>query len=68
MTAAEELALLEAAYEALLTGGVQSYALKDRQVTRLDAVWIAKRIDALRAQVERASYGMFNAARFRRDD
>lgn len=68
MTAQEELTLLETAYEALLSGGAQEYALKDRSVTKLDAAWMSQRIDTLRAQVQRQTYGMFNAARFRRDD
>jgi hypothetical protein len=68
MTAEAELALLETAYEAILTGGAQEYSLKDRSVTKLDIGWMSQRIDALRAQVQRQTYGMFNAARFRRDD
>jgi hypothetical protein len=68
MTAQEELTLLQTAYTAILTGGVQEYALKDRSVSKLDINWMSKRIDQLRAQVQRETYGMFNAARFRRDD
>ena len=71
MTASEELTLLEAAYTALLQGGAQSYSINGRSLTKLDAVWMCKRMDTLRAQVVRddpTSGGMFSVARFRNPD
>ena len=68
MTAQEELTLLEEAYEALLTGGVQSYSINGRSLTRLNLTEITRRIDVLRAQVARAGTGLMRAARNRRPE
>ena len=65
MTAQEELTLLETAYTSLLTGGVQSYTINNRSVTKLDFSWMIKRIDQLRAQVARETTGGWFAAQFR---
>lgn len=66
MTAAAELALLETAYTAMLTGGaVQSYTVAGRTVTKADIKWLTGRIDQLRRQVSReSSSGAAAVARF----
>lgn len=66
MTPAEELTALESAYAALLSGGVQSYSINGRSLSRLDARWMAERMDQLRFLVARESNGgsPFLASRF----
>jgi hypothetical protein len=66
MTPQDELTLLEAAYTALLTGGVQSYSIGGRSVTKNDIKFITERMDLLRRQVSRQSQGMFYASQFRK--
>lgn len=68
MTAQAELTLLETAYEAILTGGVSSYSVNGRSLTKLDLAWIASRMDTLRAQVARETRGSFFAASFRKPE
>lgn len=65
MTAQEELDMLEDAYESILTGKVQSYAVAGQQVTRLNLEFIVRRMDALRAAVARAANGGVFVARMR---
>jgi hypothetical protein len=65
MTNQEELTLLETAYTTLLGGGVQSYSINGRSVTRLDFSWMIKRIDQLRAAVARETTGGWFAGQFR---
>ena len=60
-----ELTLLETAYTALLSGNAQEYTIGSRRVTKLDAAWLTKRMDVLRAQVIRQTYGMAWAAQNR---
>lgn len=69
MTASEELALLETAYQNALTGGgVTSYSIEGRSVTR-DIRWLSERIDLLRAVVARESAsGSCPVAKFRDTD
>jgi hypothetical protein len=66
MTAQQELDLLETAYTSLLTGGVQSYTINGRSLTRLDFRYITERMDTLRAVVYRQTNGMMQAARNRK--
>jgi hypothetical protein len=68
MTANEELTLLENAYSAILTKGVKSYRVGDRELTRLDLPFITDRMDILRAAVQRASTGMAFVSQFRRPE
>jgi hypothetical protein len=65
MSIDEELTLLETAYSAILTKGVKSYRIGDRELTRLDLPFIATRMDQLRAASYRQSHGMMQAARNR---
>jgi hypothetical protein len=65
MTINEELSLLEDAYSAIMTKGVKSYRIGDRELTRLDLPFITSRMDQLRAASYRQSNGMMQAARNR---
>ena len=69
MTASEELTALETAYSEWIAAGCpQSYTTGDgRTVTRASAEWMSKRIDQLRAQVDRGTNSGFSVADFRRD-
>lgn len=69
MTAAEELEILEAQYEAWIRAGMpQSYTTGDgRTFTRANFETIVKRIDHLRAQSARGTGSGFSAADFRAD-
>lgn len=69
MTAAQELASLESAYEAWIKAGCpQSYTHEGRTVTKASAEWMSKRIDDLRAVVARQTAGGFLGVRFRPDN
>ncbi len=48
----EALKKLYAAYLALVEGGVKSYTIDDRQLTRFDLPALKKEIDALEQEVE----------------
>lgn len=65
MTPQDELTMLETAYATIITGGVQSYAINGRQLTRLDIQFITRRMDELRAIIYRQTNGMFQAAQNR---
>lgn len=70
MTAQEELTKLEAAYSAWLDAGCpQSYTTPaGQQVTKASADWMSKRIDVLRAQVQRDTSGSFFVAQNRESE
>jgi hypothetical protein len=68
MTIDQELTLLETAYSAILTKGVQSYKIGDRELTRLDLPFITARMDILRAQQIRATSGCSFASQFRKPE
>ncbi len=63
-----ELALLEAAYTAILAGQAQEYQIGTRRVTKLDMDWLTRRMDMLRAQVTRQTNGMVFAGQFRKPE
>ncbi|MDH2325996.1 hypothetical protein QCN27_03855 [Cereibacter sp. SYSU M97828] len=48
------LALVQAAIEALLRGGHQSYKIEGQEVTRLDLAWLSKEEERLVAKANRA--------------
>jgi hypothetical protein len=52
-SAASLLALIDAAIEALLTGGAQSYSIGSRNVTKLDLADLFEQRNMLLMQVER---------------
>ena len=54
-SAASLLALIDAAIEALLTGGAQSYSIGSRNVTKLDLADLFEQRNMLLMQVERES-------------
>jgi hypothetical protein len=58
------LALVQAAITAILSGGMQSYAIDGQQVTKLDLDWLSKEESRLVAKIARASRssGAFRAA------
>lgn len=60
-----ELTLLETAYASILSGGIKSYAVNGRMVTKLDLPWITTRMDQLRAIIFRQTNGMCSVGRFR---
>lgn len=60
------LAMIEAAIEALLTGGAQSYSIGDRSVTKLDLAQLLEERRLLQQAVNRESQGAFRLARIRR--
>jgi hypothetical protein len=68
MNAEQELALVNAALEAILGGKVQSYSINGRQVTRLNLSELWNRKKELEATVARASSGGFFLARVRSVD
>jgi hypothetical protein len=65
MTATEELALLEAAYTSIITGGAQSYSINNRSITKLDIEWMTGRMEALRVIVDRQANGGVRVAQMR---
>jgi hypothetical protein len=66
-TAASLLALIDAAIEALLTGGASSYSIGSRSVTKLDldSLFAERRILQMEAQRESGS-GAFSLAKIGR--
>lgn len=60
------LAMIEAAIEALLTGGASSYSIGSRTVTKLDLADLMEQRRMLQAEVSRQSSGMFRVAKLRR--
>jgi hypothetical protein len=67
-TAASLLALIDAAIEALLTGGASSYSIGSRSVTKLDLPDLFEQRRILQSEVDRESSGggMFRVAKLRR--
>lgn len=65
-TSASLLAQIEAAIEALLTGGASSYSIGSRSVTKLDLADLLEQRRLLQTQVDRESNGMFRLAKLRR--
>ena len=66
-SAASLLALIDAAIEALLTGGAQSYSIGSRNVTKLDLAELFEQRRVLEMQVQReAGSGAFSLAKLGR--
>jgi len=66
-SAASLLALIDAAIEALLTGGAQSYSIGSRNVTKLDLGTLFEERRMLSIQVQRESgSGAFGLAKLGR--
>jgi len=66
-TTASLLAQIEAAIEALLTGGASSYSIGSRTVTALDLDTLLSQRRSLQAEVDRESGGgMFRLAKMQR--
>ena len=66
-SASSLLAQIDAAIEALLTGGASSYSIGSRTVTALDINTLFKQWNIFQAQVEReAGGGLFRLAKFQR--
>lgn len=66
-SAASLLALIDAAIEALLTGGASSYSIGNRSVTKLDLAQLFEERRILQQQVERETGGgVFRKAAIRR--
>lgn len=65
MTASEELEKVNTAITAILTGGVSSYTINGRGVTKLSYDSLVKRKKELEAAVARETSGGFFAAQFR---
>ncbi len=61
---AARLALVQAAITAILSGGMQSYAIDGQQVTKLDLDWLSREEAKLVAKIGRANRlgGAFRAA------
>ena len=66
-SAASLLAQIDAAIEALLTGGVSSYSIGSRTVTALDLATLMEQRNLLQAQADReGGGGIFRLAKFQR--
>lgn len=66
-SAASRLALIDAAIDALLTGGAQSYSIGSRNVTKLDLAELNKERRILLFEVQRESgSGAFGLAKLGR--
>ena len=66
-SAASLLTQIDAAIEALLTGGVSSYSIGSRTVTALDLKTLIDQRNILQAQADReAGGGLFRLAKFQR--
>ena len=66
-TSASLLAQVEAAIEALLTGGASSYSIGSRSVTKLDLAELFKQRDMLAIAASReAGHSPFSLAKFGR--
>ena len=61
----QALEKLYAAYLALVEGGVKSYMIDDRQLTRFDLPVLKKQIDALEAEIDELE-ALLSGARPRR--
>jgi len=60
------LTQIEAAIEALLTGGHTSYSIGSRSVTKLDLAALMQERRLLKSEVERSAGGSVRLARYRR--
>ncbi len=60
------LALIDAAIEALLTGGASSYSIGSRTVTKLDLGKLFEERRILQTEVDRARSGVLRLAKMRR--
>jgi hypothetical protein len=60
------LAAVEAAIEALLTGGASSYSIGNRSVTKHDLGDLFEQRRMLQLEVDREANGMFRLAKMRR--
>jgi len=65
-TSASLLAQIDAAIEALLTGGHSSYSIGQRSVTKLDLGDLFNERRLLQMEVSRESNGMFRLAKLQR--
>lgn len=65
-TASSLLAQIDAAIEALLTGGASSYSIGNRNVTKLDLGELFEQRNVLQTQVEREAGGGLRVAKFQR--
>lgn len=65
-TSADLLAQVEAAIEALLTGGASSYSIGQRSVTKLDLATLFQQRNMLQMQVQRESGSAFSLAKMGR--
>ena len=65
-TASSLLAQIDAAIEALLTGGASSYSIGSRSVTSLDLPTLFEQRRVLQAEVDRESTGIFRLAKMQR--
>lgn len=67
MASAESLlAQIEAAIEALLTGGASSYSIGSRSVTKLDLSQLFEERRLLQNEINRANRGMYRLGRITR--
>ena len=60
------LAQIDAAIDALLTGGASSYSIGSRSVTSLDLPTLFEQRRMLQAEVDRESTGIFRLAKMQR--
>lgn len=65
-TSTSLLAQIDAAIEALLTGGASSYSIGSRSVTSLDLPTLFEQRRLLQAEVDRESTGIFRLAKMQR--
>jgi len=65
-SASSLLAQIDAAIEALLTGGASSYSIGSRTVTALDLNTLFEQRNMLQQQVDRESTGIFRLAKMQR--
>jgi len=65
-TSASLLAQIDAAIEALLTGGASSYSIGARSVSKLDLGSLFEERRLLQMQVDREAGGMFRLAKMQR--
>ncbi len=66
LSASSLLTQVEAAIEALLTGGASSYSIGSRSVTKLDLDQLFAERRMLQAEVQRESGGTFRKAKMKR--
>lgn len=65
-SASSLLSQIDAAIEALLTGGASSYSIGSRTVTALDLNTLFEQRNMLQQQVDRESTGIFRLAKMQR--